>query len=96
MVDTFSISALHLSIKVPYFSNSGHTNEKATTLTWLRKDRSVLSLERVVLHDGHGLAAQIRAQTALDLHVEALARMRQPAVQQLTIAPPDIALSDDK
>eukprot|EP01052_Picozoa_sp_SAG31_P082723 SAG31_NODE_42796_length_270_cov_0.596491_1_plen_39_part_01 len=30
MVDTFSISALHLSIKVPYFSNSGHKNEKVT------------------------------------------------------------------
>eukprot|EP01052_Picozoa_sp_SAG31_P036376 SAG31_NODE_4530_length_3159_cov_2.970915_2_plen_101_part_00 len=28
--DTFSISALHLSIKVPYFSNSGHKNEKVT------------------------------------------------------------------
>eukprot|EP01052_Picozoa_sp_SAG31_P077599 SAG31_NODE_36989_length_308_cov_0.985646_1_plen_39_part_01 len=27
-VDTFSISALDLSIKVPYFSNSGHKNEK--------------------------------------------------------------------
>eukprot|EP01052_Picozoa_sp_SAG31_P033313 SAG31_NODE_3746_length_3928_cov_4.375555_3_plen_112_part_00 len=26
--DTFSISALHLAIKVPYFSNSGHKNEK--------------------------------------------------------------------
>eukprot|EP01052_Picozoa_sp_SAG31_P005462 SAG31_NODE_240_length_19407_cov_29.686140_16_plen_321_part_00 len=31
MVDTFSISALHLSIKVPYFSNSGHKNEKVTS-----------------------------------------------------------------
>eukprot|EP01052_Picozoa_sp_SAG31_P019336 SAG31_NODE_1405_length_8488_cov_2.786029_4_plen_90_part_00 len=31
--DTFSISALHLAIKVPYFSNSGHKNEKVTTLT---------------------------------------------------------------
>eukprot|EP01052_Picozoa_sp_SAG31_P010409 SAG31_NODE_569_length_14020_cov_11.049565_16_plen_98_part_00 len=31
--DTFSISALHLAIKVPYFSNSGHKNEKATPLT---------------------------------------------------------------
>eukprot|EP01052_Picozoa_sp_SAG31_P005527 SAG31_NODE_244_length_19246_cov_20.233823_5_plen_102_part_00 len=29
--DTFSISALHLSIKVPYFSNSGHKNEKVTS-----------------------------------------------------------------
>eukprot|EP01052_Picozoa_sp_SAG31_P073831 SAG31_NODE_32894_length_350_cov_1.031873_1_plen_88_part_01 len=29
-VDTFSISALHLAIKVPYFSNSGHKNEKVT------------------------------------------------------------------
>eukprot|EP01052_Picozoa_sp_SAG31_P070541 SAG31_NODE_29416_length_395_cov_1.942568_1_plen_43_part_10 len=28
--DTFSISALHLSIKVPYFSNSRHKNEKVT------------------------------------------------------------------
>eukprot|EP01052_Picozoa_sp_SAG31_P028290 SAG31_NODE_2720_length_5190_cov_3.678256_1_plen_311_part_00 len=28
--DTFSISALHLSIKVPYFSHSGHKNEKVT------------------------------------------------------------------
>eukprot|EP01052_Picozoa_sp_SAG31_P070148 SAG31_NODE_28991_length_402_cov_1.155116_1_plen_65_part_10 len=28
--DTFSISALHLAIKVPYFSNSGHKNEKVT------------------------------------------------------------------
>eukprot|EP01052_Picozoa_sp_SAG31_P033479 SAG31_NODE_3790_length_3878_cov_1.766931_6_plen_82_part_00 len=28
--DTFSISALHLSIKVPYFSNGGHKNEKVT------------------------------------------------------------------
>eukprot|EP01052_Picozoa_sp_SAG31_P040558 SAG31_NODE_5902_length_2264_cov_2.222633_1_plen_50_part_10 len=25
-VDTFSISALHLAIKVPYFSDSGHKN----------------------------------------------------------------------
>eukprot|EP01052_Picozoa_sp_SAG31_P017433 SAG31_NODE_1192_length_9459_cov_15.271581_6_plen_100_part_00 len=30
-VDTFSISALHLAIKVPYFSNSGHKNEKVTS-----------------------------------------------------------------
>eukprot|EP01052_Picozoa_sp_SAG31_P072106 SAG31_NODE_31067_length_372_cov_1.732601_1_plen_39_part_10 len=30
MVDTFSISALHLAIKVPYFSHSGHKNEKVT------------------------------------------------------------------
>eukprot|EP01052_Picozoa_sp_SAG31_P023807 SAG31_NODE_1986_length_6725_cov_3.779505_6_plen_160_part_00 len=30
MVDNFSISALHLAIKVPYFSNSGHKNEKVT------------------------------------------------------------------
>eukprot|EP01052_Picozoa_sp_SAG31_P018078 SAG31_NODE_1265_length_9070_cov_5.167205_4_plen_423_part_00 len=29
--DTFSISALHLSIKVSYFSNSGHKNEKVTS-----------------------------------------------------------------
>eukprot|EP01052_Picozoa_sp_SAG31_P020989 SAG31_NODE_1601_length_7786_cov_33.553272_7_plen_84_part_00 len=29
--DTFSISALHLSTKVPYFSNSGHKNEKVTS-----------------------------------------------------------------
>ena len=33
--DTFSISALHLAMKVPYFSNSGHKNEKVTTLTSL-------------------------------------------------------------
>eukprot|EP01052_Picozoa_sp_SAG31_P024508 SAG31_NODE_2091_length_6465_cov_2.429626_1_plen_45_part_10 len=26
MVDTFWISALHLAIKVPYFSHSGHKN----------------------------------------------------------------------
>ena len=31
--DTFSISALHLAIKVPYFSNSWHKNEKVTALT---------------------------------------------------------------
>eukprot|EP01052_Picozoa_sp_SAG31_P001321 SAG31_NODE_45_length_31062_cov_17.179957_6_plen_206_part_00 len=31
--DTFPISALHLAIKVPYFSDSGHKNEKVTTLT---------------------------------------------------------------
>eukprot|EP01052_Picozoa_sp_SAG31_P012011 SAG31_NODE_692_length_12772_cov_15.543044_10_plen_198_part_00 len=38
--DTFSISALHLAIKVPYFSNSGHKNEKVTTLTdHFRSDR---------------------------------------------------------
>eukprot|EP01052_Picozoa_sp_SAG31_P010429 SAG31_NODE_571_length_13998_cov_4.346212_11_plen_143_part_00 len=30
MVDTFSISALHLAIKVPHFSHSGHKNEKVT------------------------------------------------------------------
>eukprot|EP01052_Picozoa_sp_SAG31_P021810 SAG31_NODE_1705_length_7491_cov_3.705222_3_plen_165_part_00 len=30
-VDTFSISALHLAIKVPYFSNSGHKNQKVTS-----------------------------------------------------------------
>eukprot|EP01052_Picozoa_sp_SAG31_P038935 SAG31_NODE_5301_length_2621_cov_10.452022_4_plen_148_part_00 len=30
MVDTSSISALHLAIKVPYFSHSGHKNEKVT------------------------------------------------------------------
>eukprot|EP01052_Picozoa_sp_SAG31_P009907 SAG31_NODE_531_length_14413_cov_7.712659_9_plen_80_part_00 len=29
--DTFSISALHLAIKVPCFSNSGHKNEKVTS-----------------------------------------------------------------
>eukprot|EP01052_Picozoa_sp_SAG31_P002548 SAG31_NODE_90_length_26410_cov_175.663981_25_plen_108_part_00 len=29
--DTFSISALHLAIKVPYFSNRGHKNEKVTS-----------------------------------------------------------------
>eukprot|EP01052_Picozoa_sp_SAG31_P015725 SAG31_NODE_1018_length_10354_cov_10.995514_13_plen_163_part_00 len=28
--DTFSISALHLAIKVPYFSDSWHKNEKVT------------------------------------------------------------------
>eukprot|EP01052_Picozoa_sp_SAG31_P049435 SAG31_NODE_10827_length_1093_cov_0.996982_1_plen_128_part_00 len=28
--DTVSISALHLAMKVPYFSNSGHKNEKVT------------------------------------------------------------------
>eukprot|EP01052_Picozoa_sp_SAG31_P020183 SAG31_NODE_1507_length_8072_cov_7.986580_3_plen_235_part_00 len=28
--DTFSISALHLAIKVPYLSDSGHKNEKVT------------------------------------------------------------------
>eukprot|EP01052_Picozoa_sp_SAG31_P014008 SAG31_NODE_857_length_11448_cov_15.111287_2_plen_144_part_00 len=32
--DTFSISAVLLSIKVPYFSNSWHKNEKVTALTW--------------------------------------------------------------
>eukprot|EP01052_Picozoa_sp_SAG31_P036769 SAG31_NODE_4636_length_3080_cov_2.158672_3_plen_112_part_00 len=31
--DTFSISALPLAIKIPYFSNSGHKNEKVTPLT---------------------------------------------------------------
>eukprot|EP01052_Picozoa_sp_SAG31_P004504 SAG31_NODE_187_length_20848_cov_22.521953_10_plen_117_part_00 len=31
--DTFSISALHIAIKVPYFSNSWHKNEKVTPLT---------------------------------------------------------------
>eukprot|EP01052_Picozoa_sp_SAG31_P029464 SAG31_NODE_2931_length_4898_cov_2.527818_2_plen_95_part_00 len=30
-VDTFSISALHIAIKVPDFSNSGHKNEKVTS-----------------------------------------------------------------
>eukprot|EP01052_Picozoa_sp_SAG31_P020736 SAG31_NODE_1572_length_7850_cov_28.848794_7_plen_420_part_00 len=30
-VDTFSISALHLAITVPYFSNSWHKNEKVTS-----------------------------------------------------------------
>eukprot|EP01052_Picozoa_sp_SAG31_P028096 SAG31_NODE_2682_length_5257_cov_9.066693_5_plen_87_part_00 len=29
--DTFSISALHIAIKFPYFSNSGHKNEKVTS-----------------------------------------------------------------
>eukprot|EP01052_Picozoa_sp_SAG31_P038123 SAG31_NODE_5035_length_2787_cov_2.005952_3_plen_270_part_00 len=29
--DTFSISLLHLAIKVQYFSNSGHKNEKVTS-----------------------------------------------------------------
>eukprot|EP01052_Picozoa_sp_SAG31_P015155 SAG31_NODE_966_length_10688_cov_8.343564_5_plen_325_part_00 len=44
--DTFSISALHLSIKVPYFSNSEHKNEKVTPFTftvppsWPTADRS--------------------------------------------------------
>eukprot|EP01052_Picozoa_sp_SAG31_P043019 SAG31_NODE_7030_length_1811_cov_1.239486_2_plen_142_part_00 len=33
-VDTFSISAMHLAIKVRYFSNSWHANEKVTALTW--------------------------------------------------------------
>eukprot|EP01052_Picozoa_sp_SAG31_P027991 SAG31_NODE_2666_length_5273_cov_2.404716_4_plen_45_part_00 len=28
--DTFSISALHLAIKVPHFSDSWHKNEKVT------------------------------------------------------------------
>eukprot|EP01052_Picozoa_sp_SAG31_P006915 SAG31_NODE_324_length_17691_cov_8.128126_11_plen_144_part_00 len=37
--DTFSISALHLSIKVPYFSNSGHKNEKVTSYLCLRQLR---------------------------------------------------------
>eukprot|EP01052_Picozoa_sp_SAG31_P011039 SAG31_NODE_616_length_13519_cov_2.372876_1_plen_149_part_00 len=31
--DNFSISALHLAMKVPYFSNSWHKNEKVTPLT---------------------------------------------------------------
>eukprot|EP01052_Picozoa_sp_SAG31_P025048 SAG31_NODE_2171_length_6265_cov_3.765326_4_plen_62_part_00 len=30
MVTLFSISALHLAIKVPYFSESGHKIEKVT------------------------------------------------------------------
>eukprot|EP01052_Picozoa_sp_SAG31_P019957 SAG31_NODE_1479_length_8180_cov_7.141684_8_plen_105_part_00 len=33
--DNFSISALFLSMKVPYFSNSRHKNEKVTPLTVL-------------------------------------------------------------
>eukprot|EP01052_Picozoa_sp_SAG31_P022433 SAG31_NODE_1785_length_7278_cov_4.205321_5_plen_155_part_00 len=37
--DTFSISALHLSIKVPYFSNSGHKNEKVTSYLAARSVR---------------------------------------------------------
>eukprot|EP01052_Picozoa_sp_SAG31_P020540 SAG31_NODE_1548_length_7914_cov_5.353423_12_plen_145_part_00 len=37
--DTFSISALHLSIKVPYFSNSGHKNEKVTSYLATRRPR---------------------------------------------------------
>eukprot|EP01052_Picozoa_sp_SAG31_P009368 SAG31_NODE_490_length_14932_cov_9.350300_5_plen_70_part_00 len=37
-VDTFSISALHLAIKVPYFSNSGHKNEKVTSYLASAKD----------------------------------------------------------
>eukprot|EP01052_Picozoa_sp_SAG31_P014698 SAG31_NODE_922_length_10976_cov_8.838742_6_plen_166_part_00 len=41
MVDTFSISALHISIKVPYFSHSGHKNEKVTNYLvnnrWIRR-----------------------------------------------------------
>eukprot|EP01052_Picozoa_sp_SAG31_P026551 SAG31_NODE_2415_length_5732_cov_7.567016_3_plen_67_part_00 len=34
--DTFSISALHLAIKVPYFSHSGHKNEKVTNYLVVR------------------------------------------------------------
>eukprot|EP01052_Picozoa_sp_SAG31_P031516 SAG31_NODE_3346_length_4376_cov_3.801496_2_plen_236_part_00 len=37
MVDTFSISALHLAIKVPYFSHSGHKNEKVTNYLPIRE-----------------------------------------------------------
>eukprot|EP01052_Picozoa_sp_SAG31_P029874 SAG31_NODE_3010_length_4788_cov_4.266098_6_plen_114_part_00 len=35
--DTFSISALHLVMKVPYFSNSGQKNEKVTSYLHRRK-----------------------------------------------------------
>eukprot|EP01052_Picozoa_sp_SAG31_P045872 SAG31_NODE_8550_length_1431_cov_2.201201_1_plen_161_part_00 len=41
--DTFSISALHLAIKVLYFSNSGHKNEKVTTLTDISVQRCTSS-----------------------------------------------------
>eukprot|EP01052_Picozoa_sp_SAG31_P019750 SAG31_NODE_1454_length_8278_cov_7.030688_3_plen_597_part_00 len=55
--DTFSISALHLAIKVPYFSNSGHKSEKVTSylapcdvpaasaLEWLPEDARDYALD---------------------------------------------------
>eukprot|EP01052_Picozoa_sp_SAG31_P011496 SAG31_NODE_652_length_13181_cov_14.268155_5_plen_83_part_00 len=59
--DTFSISALHLAIKVPYFSDSGHKNEKVTTLT--RLSHEIVDGEQraeplaVLCHDGSFVGA---------------------------------------
>eukprot|EP01052_Picozoa_sp_SAG31_P037173 SAG31_NODE_4759_length_2974_cov_1.820522_3_plen_168_part_00 len=46
MVDTFSISALHLAIKVPYFSHSAHKNEKVTNYLEAGQRRR-LSMEHI-------------------------------------------------
>eukprot|EP01052_Picozoa_sp_SAG31_P008153 SAG31_NODE_404_length_16109_cov_10.686696_9_plen_241_part_00 len=49
--DTFSISALHLAIKVPYFSNSGHKNEKVTShLAALDSDPMIRELRLCPAH----------------------------------------------
>eukprot|EP01052_Picozoa_sp_SAG31_P007392 SAG31_NODE_352_length_17229_cov_9.658669_17_plen_78_part_00 len=51
MDDIFSISALHLAIKAPYFSNSGHKNEKVTTLTpptSQMRSRNVAALNQIL------------------------------------------------
>eukprot|EP01052_Picozoa_sp_SAG31_P018926 SAG31_NODE_1360_length_8638_cov_55.988055_2_plen_134_part_00 len=46
--DTFSISALHLAIKVPYFSNSGRKNEKVTSyLGCALQERPLVTLRRI-------------------------------------------------
>eukprot|EP01052_Picozoa_sp_SAG31_P033315 SAG31_NODE_3746_length_3928_cov_4.375555_5_plen_100_part_00 len=61
--DTFSMSALHLAIKVPYFSNSGHTNEKLTALTfrnfWGRDAVRNVVVPSAGKHAGYGCAAYI-------------------------------------
>eukprot|EP01052_Picozoa_sp_SAG31_P010975 SAG31_NODE_611_length_13558_cov_224.959730_11_plen_269_part_00 len=60
---TFSISALHLAIKVPYFSNSGQTctNEKVTSLTFGQVEVQAQAVQPAVLAEQFDGSAGRRA-----------------------------------
>eukprot|EP01052_Picozoa_sp_SAG31_P004776 SAG31_NODE_202_length_20512_cov_62.659237_1_plen_98_part_00 len=81
MFGNFSISALHLSIKVPYFSNSGHKNEKVTPyLLEILQKVPMLAAEHLFQQDVQLLAVdrllRVQEQAVRDQIVKASCRER--------------------
>eukprot|EP01052_Picozoa_sp_SAG31_P015001 SAG31_NODE_951_length_10810_cov_3.083652_5_plen_173_part_00 len=74
--DTFSISALHLAIKVPYFSNSGHKNEKVTFYL----DTSTAVLEAAKSTFRHQPAVTISPRRVRSITITARASVRARTV----------------